>query len=78
MSMNNYIILNKRKNLNMIRKMIKELNMSLKLKNKRTMVWRCNDLQISIDKNLIRVLIYSDEDIKRFTKIIEGKYGKIL
>ena len=40
------------------------------LKNKRTSVWENNDLQISIDKSIIRILIYSKNDIQYYTDIL--------
>lgn len=68
--MNNYIILNKRKNIKRIFSIIKELNMENTLKNKRTSIWENEDLQISIDKALIRILIYSDNDIQHYSNYL--------
>ena len=68
--MNNYITLDKRKNIKKITDIIKLLNMANTLKNKRTMVWENDDLQISIDKHIIRILIYSAEDLKRYSDLL--------
>lgn len=68
--MNNYITLDKRKNIKNVTDTIKLLNMSNTLKNKRTMVWENDDLQISIDKHIIRILIYGVEDLKRYSDLL--------
>lgn len=68
--MSNYIILLKKNNFKKINKFIKNSNMTNTLKNKRTSVWENNDLQISIDKSIIRILIYSKNDIQYYTDIL--------
>ena len=69
--MNNYIILNKRKNIEYINHKIKELKMINTLKNRRTNIWENDDLQISIDKSIIRILIFSNDDIKYYSNIFK-------
>lgn len=68
--MNNYIVLNKRKNIKHISSIIQELKLTNTLKNKRTSIWENDDLQISIDKSIIRILIYCKEDIQYYTNFI--------
>lgn len=74
--MNNYIILEKRKYIKKVKENIKKLNMKLKLKNTRTAIWNNQDIQISIDKTIIRILIYSKKDIDYYSKIFLSKCGK--
>lgn len=64
--MNNYIILNKHKNFKNILKIIHSLNLQKSFKNNRTTIWENDDLQISIDKTIIRILIFSNDDIIRY------------
>ncbi len=68
--MSNYIILLKKNNFKKINEFIKNSNMTNTLKNKRTSVWENNDLQISIDKSIIRILIFSKTDIQYYTDIL--------
>lgn len=67
--MNNYIVLNKRKNIKHISSIIQELKLTNTLKNKRTSMWENDDVQISIDKSIIRIFIYCKEDIQRYTNL---------
>lgn len=81
--MSNYITLNKKKNVKKILTLIKNSNFQKILENKRTTVWENDDLKISIDKSIIRILIYSRSDVEYYTnlftkenfneKIISGK-----
>ena len=72
--MNNYIILNKRKNIKHIKDTIRTLNMINTLKNKRTSIWENEDLQISIDKSIIRILVFSSDDLKLYSDLLlKGK-----
>ena len=64
--MNNYIILDKRKNIKQVFLIIRELNMVNTIKNKRTSIWENDDLQISIDRSLIRILGYNVETIQHY------------
>lgn len=68
--MNNYIILIKRKSLKKVNDIIKNYKMVNTLKNKRTSIWENDDLQISIDKSIIRILIFSKDDISYYTNIL--------
>lgn len=68
--MNNYIVLNKRKNIGKINIMLSDLKMFNSLKNRRTEIWENEDIQISIDKTIIRILIYSSNDIAYYTNLI--------
>lgn len=68
--MSNYIVLIKKKNLKKIIKIIENYNMVNTLKNKRTSIWENDDLQISIDKSIIRILIFSKNDIPYYKKIL--------
>lgn len=68
--MNNYIVLNKRKNFSRISSIIKNLNLKNTLKNRRTSIWENDDLEISIDKYIIRIMIYSNEDVQYYTNFI--------
>lgn len=68
--MNNYIVLNKRENIKHINQIIQELNLTNTLKNKRTIMWENEDLQINIDRNIIRVMIYCNEDVERYKNFI--------
>lgn len=69
MNVNKYIILNKKTNLKKVLSIIKELNMHQSLKNRRTTIWENADMQISIDSSIIRILIYSNTDVKHYSKI---------
>ena len=68
--MNNYIVLDKRKNFSRISSIIKNLNLKNTLKNRRTSIWENDDLEISIDKYIIRIMIYSNEDVQHYTDFI--------
>lgn len=68
--MNNYIILNKKKNINKISNILNDLELKKTFKNKRTEIWENDDLQISIDKSIIRILIFSNNDVEHYKKII--------
>lgn len=70
--MTKYIILNKKKNIKKIQKIINNLNLSNTLKNKRTSMWENDDIQINIDKSIIRILIYSIDDVTYYSNIIES------
>lgn len=76
MDMGNYIILEKRKYKRQISKLIKSLNMHQCLKNSRTSVWKNQDLQISIDKYLIRILVYNISDFPYYVKMLNTQYGE--
>ena len=67
--MNNYITLNKKNNTKKILRTIKQLGLKKCLKNSRTTIWENDDLQISIDKSIIRILIYSKDDISYYHSI---------
>lgn len=72
--MGNYIVLDKRKKIKKIKRLFDELKVYKTFKNNRTEIWENDDLQISIDKSIIRILIYSQEDIKEYINILtEGK-----
>lgn len=68
--MNNYIVLDKRKNIKHISSVIHNLQLKNTLKNKRTSIWENDDIEISIDKLIIRIMIYSKEDIKFYSDYI--------
>lgn len=68
--MNNYIVLDKRKNFSRISSIIKILNLKNTLRNRRTSIWENDDLEISIDKYIIRIMIYSNEDVQYYTNFI--------
>lgn len=68
--MNNYIILEKKKHIKDINQVIKRLNLTNTLKNKRTSLWENDDIEISIDKKIIRILIDSKNDIQHYTNFI--------
>lgn len=68
--MNNYIVLNKRKNIKHILYIIKNFDLKNTLKNNRTSIWENDDLEISIDKSIIRIMIYSTKDIQHYTNFI--------
>ena len=72
--MNNYIVLDKRKNFSRISSIIKNLNLKNTLKNRRTSIWENDDLEISIDRTIIRVLIFKSKDISYYNKFFRGKY----
>lgn len=69
--MNNYITLNKKSNVKKVQKTIRKLGLKKCLKNNRTTIWENDDLQISIDKSIIRILIYSKEDISYYKSIFK-------
>lgn len=71
--MNNYIILNKRKNKKSVYSIIENTHMKKSFKNKRTTIWESDDIQISIDRTLIRVLVYNDMDIQTYKKIFKNR-----
>lgn len=68
--MNNYITLNKKKNIKKINDIIHNLKLSNTLKNKRTSIWENEDIEISIDKSIIRILIYCNDDIQYYSNLI--------
>lgn len=68
--MNNYIILNKNRNIKRITNLLKSHNLLKSFKNSRTEIWENDDLQISIDKSIIRVLIFSEHDLERYIKLL--------
>lgn len=71
--MNNYIILNKRKYLKHVQVIMQILELEKSFKNRRTIIWESNDLQISIDKSIIRILIFSKKDIIHYRNLfLEG------
>lgn len=70
--MSKYIILNKKKNIKQILNIIEKLCLKNTLKNSRTSIWENDDIQISIDKTIIRILIYSNEDICYYTNILKS------
>lgn len=75
--MNNYIVLNKRKNIKKISKKIIQLNLYKSFKNRRTTIWENEDMQISIDKYIIRILIYSKNDFDFYKNFfIQRNYKK--
>ena len=75
--MNNYIVLNKRKNIKKISKKIIQLNLYKSFKNRRTTIWENEDMQISIDKYIIRILIYSKIDFDFYKNFfIQRNYKK--
>lgn len=67
--MSNYITLSKKTNTKKVLKTIKQLGLKKCLKNSRTSIWENDDLQISIDKSIIRILIYSKDDISYYNSI---------
>lgn len=71
--MNNYIVLGKRKNFSRISSIIKNLNLKNTLKNRRTSIWENDDLEISIDRTIIRVLIFKSKDISYYNEFFRGK-----
>ena len=68
--MNKYIVLSKKKNLSQLYCIIKDLKLKNTLKNKTTSIWENNDFEISIDKYIIRITIYSNEDVQYYTNYI--------
>ena len=48
--MNNYIVLDKRKNFSRISSIIKNLNLKNTLKNRRTSIWENDDLEITFSE----------------------------
>lgn len=71
--MNNYIVLGKRKNFSRISSIIKNLNLKNTLKNRRTSIWENDDLEISIDRTIIRVLIFKSKDISYYNEFFREK-----
>lgn len=71
--MNNYIILTKKRNQKKVRSIIKSLTLKKTLGTSRTTIWENDDLQISIDKSLIRVLVYSNSDIEEYRRIFKNE-----
>lgn len=71
--MNNYIILNKKKNIKNITKQISQLHLYKSFKNRRTTIWENEDIQVSIDKYIIRILIYSKKDLNYYKEIFTHK-----
>lgn len=67
--MSKYIVLDKRKNIKKIKKIFDNLNLQKSFKNNRTEIWENDEVQVSIDKSIIRVLIYSIEDLKYYTEV---------
>lgn len=66
--MNNYIILDKKKYIKKINKIISECHLKNTLNNHRTSMWENDDIEINIDKRLIRVYIYDDNNISHYSK----------
>lgn len=67
--MSNYIVLNKSKNKKKVLDLIKDLGLIKILQNKRTIMYQNDDLEISIDKSIIRVLIYNKEDVQYYKQL---------
>lgn len=72
--MNNYIILNKRKYIKKINNILDKYNLEKTFKNFRTEIWENDDIQISIDRTIIRVLIFKPKDILYYNEFFRGKY----
>lgn len=68
--MNNYIILDKRKYIKKIKHIIPKLKLINTLNNSRTSMWENDDLEINIDKELIRIYIYDDKKISYYSNIM--------
>ena len=71
--MNNYIILNKRKYIKRVHNILDKYNMEKTFKNFRTEIWENDDIQISIDRTIIRVLIFKSKDISYYNEFFRGK-----
>lgn len=71
--MNNYIILNKRKHIKRVHNILDKYNMEKTFKNFRTEIWENDDIQISIDRTIIRVLIFKSKDISYYNEFFRGK-----
>lgn len=69
--MNNYIILNKKKNKKKVLSIIKELKLKKTFKNHRTILWENDDIQISIDNTIIRIIIFSIHDVKYYNNLFK-------
>lgn len=67
--MSNYIILNKKNNIKKVNYLFNHLGLQKKLKNARTEIWENEDIQVSVDRSIIRILVYSKEDIQHYTKM---------
>lgn len=70
--MNNYIILNKRKYIKRVHNILDKYNMEKTFKNFRTEIWENDDIQISIDRTIIRVLIFKSKDISYYNEFFRG------
>lgn len=70
--MNNYIILDKRKNIKKIERLISELQLTNSLNNRRTSMWENDDIEINIDRHIIRIYIYNNKDISYYSNIFIG------
>ena len=68
--MDNYIVINKKKNIGKMSKLIKNFNLHKSLKNQRTIIWENDKLHVSIDKKLIRIIIYRKDEIEHYQKIL--------
>lgn len=68
--MNNYIILDKRKYIKKIKQLIPKLKLTNTLNNYRTSMWENDDIEINIDKKLIRIYIYDDKKIPYYSNIL--------
>lgn len=68
--MNNYIILDKRKYIKKIKHLIPKLKLTNTLNNYRTSMWENDDIEINIDKQLIRIYIYDDKKIPYYSNIL--------
>lgn len=67
--MNNYIILDKKKHLKRLLKFKNNLNLKESFKNNRTTILENEDIQISIDKTIIRILIFCKDDVERYVNL---------
>lgn len=74
--MNNYILLDKKENLKHVKSLINKLKMKKTLENYRTKIWENDDIQISIDRLIIRILIYSKKDIEYYLKLFAKENKK--
>lgn len=72
--MSNYIILNKRKNKKRILEIAKQLGLYNSFSNKRTTILENDDMQISIDKTIIRIFIYSCEDVAYYFNLFTKEW----
>ncbi len=73
--MNNYIILDKKKKKKFVLKFINKANFKKTLNNKRTTIWENDHMQISIDKLIIRILIYNKNEIEYYNNIFSKEHS---